>query len=414
MLLFLKLIRESYHFAFQAIIVNKLRTFLSLSGITIGIFSIISVFTVFDSLERSIRNSLSDLGNNVLFIQKWPWAMGGNYPWWRYVNRPEATLEELEFVQRLSSGTESATFMFSTSRTLKYLNNSFDNSEIIAVSHDYDRVMPLNIKEGRYFTRTESQSGRSVAIIGSEIADQLFPNLDPIGKNMKLFGSRVSIIGVLNAQGQGTFGNSTDYQVFVPVNFARNYVNLRFIGTTIMVKAKTNVSNEELKDEMTGIMRSLRKLKPGEEDNFAINEVSVINQGLQSFFSALSIIGWIIGFFSLLVGGFGIANIMFVSVRERTNIIGIQKALGAKRYFILLEFLFEAVFLSLLGGIIGLLLIYVGTLLFGEGLPFDLILTQKNIFIGLLISTAIGLLAGIIPAWVASRLDPVEAIRYGI
>jgi putative ABC transport system permease protein len=414
MLLLLKLIRESYNFAFQAIIVNKLRTLLSLSGITIGIFSIISVFTVFDSLENSIRSSLNDLGNNVLFIQKWPWSMGGEYPWWRYMNRPEATLEELEFIQRLSNGAEAGAFMFSRGRTLKYLNNSFENAEIIGISHDYDRVMSLNIKEGRYFTRTESQAGRNVAVIGSEIAEKLFLNSDPLGKNMKLFGNRVTIIGILNEQGDGTFGNSTDDQVYVPANFARNYVNLRYVGTTITVKAKPGVSNEELKDELTGIMRSLRKQKPGEEDNFAINEVSVINQGLQAFFSGLALIGWVIGFFSLLVGGFGIANIMFVSVRERTNIIGIQKALGAKRYFILLQFLFEAVFLSLLGGIIGLLLIYFGTLFFGDVLPFELILTQKNILIGLGISTILGLIAGIAPALVASRLDPVEAIRFGI
>jgi putative ABC transport system permease protein len=414
MLLLLKLIRESYHFAFQAIVVNKLRTILSLSGITIGIFSIISIFTVFDSLERSIRDSLSDLGNNVIFIQKWPWAMGGDYPWWRYVNRPEATLDELEFIQRLSNGAEAGGFMFSSRRTLKSLNNSFENAEVVAVSHDYDNVMPMNIRSGRYFTRTESLGGRNVAIIGSEIADKLFSQTNALGKSLKVFGSKVTIIGILDAQGQGSFGNSTDEQVFVPVNFARNYVNLRSIGTTILVKAKANVSNEELKDEVTGIMRSVRKLKPGEENNFALNEVSVINQGLQAFFGVLGAIGGIIGFFSLLVGGFGIANIMFVSVRERTNIIGIQKALGAKRYFVLLEFLFEAVFLSILGGIIGLLLIFLGTLIFGDVLPFKIVLSQANAFIGIGISTLIGLIAGIIPAWVASRLDPVEAIRFGI
>jgi len=387
MLLLLKLIRESYHFAFQAIVVNKLRTILSLSGITIGIFSIISIFTVFDSLERSIRDSLSDLGNNVIFIQKWPWAMGGDYPWWRYVNRPEATLDELEFIQRLSNGAEAGGFMFSSRRTLKSLNNSFENAEVVAVSHDYDNVMPMNIRSGRYFTRTESLGGRNVAIIGSEIADKLFSQTNALGKSLKVFGSKVTVIGILDAQGQGSFGNSTDEQVFVPVNFARNYVNLRSIGTTILVKAKSNVSNEELKDEVTGIMRSVRKLKPGEENNFALNEVSVINQGLQAFFGVLGAIGGIIGFFSLLVGGFGIANIMFVSVRERTNIIGIQKALGAKRYFVLLEFLFEAVFLSILGGIIGLLLIFLGTLIFGDVLPFKIVLSQANAFIG------IGLLA---------------------
>lgn len=415
MFLLLKLIRESYLFAFQAIIANKLRTLLSLSGITIGIFSVISVFTVFDSLEKSIRDSLSDLGSNIIFVQKWPWGtMGGEYPWWKYLNRPEATLDELEDIQRRANSVEAAAFMFGSSRTVKRLNNSIRNVQITAISHDYEKVMPLDIQSGRYFTHTESQAGRNVAIIGSEIAENLFPGADPVGRDMKVFGSKLVVIGVLSSQGEGTFGNSTDEQVFVPVNFARNYYNIRNIGTTIMVKGWSEVSNEQLKDELTGIMRSLRKQKPGEENNFALNEVSAIDQNLQVFFSGLRLIGFIIGGFSLLVGAFGIANIMFVSVRERTNIIGIQKAIGAKKYFILLEFLFEAVFLSLIGGIAGLILIFLGTLLMKNAMPFPLILSQGNVIFGLAISTFIGLLAGIIPAWFASRLDPVEAIRFGI
>jgi len=415
MLLLIKLIHESYLFAFQSIMVNKLRTILSLSGITIGIFSVISVLTVFDSLEKSIRNSLSELGSNVLFIQKWPWGtMGGEYPWWKYLNRPEATLDELEEIQRRATSIEAATFVFGTQRTVKHLNNSFENVQINGISHDYDKVMPVNIREGRYFTRTESLAGRNVAIIGSKIAETLFETSNPIGQSIKVFGGKVNVIGVLVSQGDGTFGNSTDEQILVPVNFARNHINIRNIGTTIMVKGQPEISIQQLKDEITGVMRSLRKLKPGEEINFALNEVSAIDQNLQSFFSGLAMIGWIIGAFSLLVGGFGIANIMFVSVRERTNIIGIQKAIGAKRYFILLEFLFEAVFLSLIGGVVGLVLIFLGTLLFQGAMPFPLLLSQENIVVGIVISTVIGLVSGFIPAWSASRLDPVEAIRHGI
>ncbi|MFP4469136.1 MAG: ABC transporter permease [Bacteroidales bacterium] len=415
MILLLKLIRESYLFAFQAIIVNKVRTLLSLSGITIGIFSVISVLSVFDSLETSIRSSLNELGSNVLFIQKWPWAMGGgSYPWWKYINRPEPSYEEMEEIERRSTAAEAVAFMFENSRTVKHLNNSYESVSVVSVSQGYDRVMPLNIQEGRYFTHVESLAGRNVAIIGADIADNLFPNSYPLGQSIKVFGNKATVIGVLARQGEGTFGNTTDEQVYLPVNFSRNFVNLRNVGTTIMVKAHPNVSNQQLNDELTGVMRSLRKIPPGDENDFALNEVSVINQGLQSFFSGLAAIGWIIGAFSLLVGGFGIANIMFVSVRERTNIIGIQKAIGAKNYFILLEFLFEAVFLSLMGGIIGLILIYAGILIFKNSLPFELMFTQQNILIGLGISTAIGLISGFVPAWVASRLDPVEAIRFGI
>jgi len=340
--------------------------------------------------------------------------MGGNYPWWKYLNRPEPGISEMVDIQHRSQTAESVAMMFQTNRTVKRLNNSYDDVNVFGVSHQYDRVFPMDIKDGRYFTQLESIGGRNVVIIGAGIAENLFENEYPIGKSIKIFGNKVTVIGILTKQGEGSFGSSTDEQVFVPMNFARNYINMRNIGTTILVRAKPNVGNIQLKDEITGIMRSVRKIKPGEENNFALNELSVIDQGLQSFFSGIAVIGWIIGAFSLLVGGFGIANIMFVSVRERTNIIGIKKAIGAKGFFILLEFLFEAVFLSLIGGAVGLLLIFIGTIIFHDSLGFDLFLSHNNILLGMVISIVIGLIAGIVPAWSASRLDPVEAIRFGV
>jgi putative ABC transport system permease protein len=410
MILF-KLIHESFLFAIGSLVVNKVRTILSLLGITIGIFSIIAVFTVFDNLENSIMSEINSLGNDVLFIQKWPWAMGGDYPWWKYWQRPEPRLHEMKQIVKRSNTVDKAAFMFSVSRNVYYRNNVVENTQVMAVSHDYINVLSLEIGEGRFFTEMESYSGDNVAILGYDIAKNLFGNSDAIGKRVKILGRKLNVIGVVKRKGDDIFGNSPDKLVYVPAVFAKSLVDYRHIGTTIIVKAKPNVSLDEMKDELTGIMRSIRKLKPAADDNFALNQTDVISKGFDQLFGIIGIVGWIIGGFSLLVGGFGIANIMFVSVKERTNQIGIQKALGARNYFILLQFLFEAVFLSLLGGIVGLLLVLILTWIMSGFFDFAMTLSVKNIVLGLTVSALIGFVSGFIPSWSASRLDPVEAMR---
>ncbi len=415
MFLFLRLLRESFLFAFQAIVVNKLRTFLSLLGITIGIFAVIAVFTIVDSMEITIRKNIESLGNNVMFVQKWPWAFGSDYPWWKYLNRPLPTPKEMNEIVKRSNGIEAATFMLSANKTIKHLDRSIDNAEVLCVSHDYDKVWSINLSDGRYFTPNESAGGKNVAIIGSSIAETLFENTDPIGKKIKIFGRNLEVIGIVKKVGKDLFGNGTDNQVLTPINWARNVIDIKFEGyqPCIIVKAKPFYSNAEVKDELTGVMRSIRKLKPSAEDDFAINETDILTKGFESIFSVMSIAGWIIGGFSLLVGGFGIANIMFVSVRERTNIIGIQKSLGAKSYFVLFEFLFEAIILCLIGGALGLLLVYLGTVIVASAFDMELTLTVGNITLGIFVSATIGLISGYIPAYMASKLDPVVAIRAG-
>lgn len=409
-MMLIKLINESFLFAFQAIVANKVRTLLSLLGITIGIFSVISVLTIFDSMEMAIRNSINQLGDNVLYVQKWPWQGGDDYPWWKYMKRPEASLTDLKEIQKRSQASEASALLFGAQRVVKYKSNSIENVSIQAVSHDLDLVMPVDLTEGRYFTQAESQSGSNVAIIGSNISEKLYAGINPMGKEIKIFGVKLKVIGITKKQGDNMFGNSSDNQVMITANFARRYINIQEVGTTILVKGKPNVSIDQLKDELVGILRSVRKLKPRAEDDFAINQTSLINDELDSFFGVIAVVGWIVGGFSLLVGGFGIANIMFVSVKERTSQIGIQMSLGAKKFFILFQFLFEAVFLSLFGGVFGLLIIYFLVLL-SQNFPFSLHLTFINIVIGMSVSIAIGLIAGIIPSLIASRLDPVQAMR---
>ena len=411
MIIFLKLIRESFVFAFHEVTVNRVRMLLSLLGITIGIFSIISVFTIFDSMEKNIKDSINSLGNDVLFVQKWPWSMGGDYPWWKYMNRPEASLSDLKEIQKRSQASQASAYLVGIERTIKYHENSIDNANIVAVSQEYDKVMPLDIGRGRFISSAEFVSGKAVVVIGNSIATSLLPNEDPLGKKMKVFGMNMEIIGLIQQEGNSMFGNSSDDQVIMPVNFARNYIDLRNQGGAIVVKAKPMVSLEELKDELIGIMRSVRRLQPRAENDFAINETDIISKGFDQLFAVIGMVGWIIGGFSLLVGGFGIANIMFVSVKERTSIIGIQKALGAKNYFVMMQFLFEAVFLSVFGGLIGLLIVFILTLVVSHAFEMSLILTRENIILGIGVSALIGFISGLVPAWNASRLDPVEAMR---
>jgi putative ABC transport system permease protein len=415
-MLLTRLILESFSFASNSLRGNKLRTFLSLLGITIGIFAIISVFTVIDSLENYIRSSLNSLGSNMVYIQKWPWAPPEGeteYPWWKYLNRPVPTMEETEELVRRARTVENAVYFYGFNRTIQFETSKAENTEVLATTHELIDTWSLEIEKGRYFTESESNSGANVAIIGSELATKLFDQINPIGKTIKMQGHKFLIIGVYTKQGTDMFGTSMDKRVHIPVVYAMNMVDVRDRdqGQTINVKAKPDADRDEFIAELEGIMRTLHRLKPMEENDFAINEVSLISTRFDAFFKVFNMAGWIIGGFSILVGGFGIANIMFVSVKERTKIIGIQKAIGAKKYFILLQFIFEAVVLSMLGGVIGLILIFAGTLIFSYAADMTISLTMANIILGLSISGIIGVLAGFIPALSASRLDPVEAMN---
>jgi putative ABC transport system permease protein len=411
-----RLVMESFSFAFGSLRANKLRTFLSLLGITIGIFAIISVFTVIDSLESYIRNSLNSLGSNMVYIQKWPWTPPEGeteYPWWKYLNRPVPKIEESEEIMRRSKNVEAAVYFYGFNRTVQFETSKAENTEVLATTYDLIKTWNLEIEKGRYFTESEMNSGANIAVLGNEIATKLFDQVNPVGKVIKVQGSKFLVIGVYTKQGTDMFGTSMDKRIHIPVVYAMGMVDVRDRdqGQTINIKAKPEAERDEFISELEGIMRSIHRLKPMEENDFAINEVSVISKRFDSFFKVFNLAGWIIGGFSILVGGFGIANIMFVSVKERTKTIGIQKAIGAKKYFILLQFIFEAVVLSLLGGVIGLLLIFAGTLIFSYAASMTISLTLSNIILGLTISGVIGVLAGFIPALSASQLDPVEAMN---
>lgn len=412
-MIYLRLFSEAIRFAWHAITNNKLRTLLSLLGVTIGILAVISVFTIVDSLEDNVRNSINKLGSDVLYIQKWPWGSsdGGEYKWWDFMSRPEVDLSEMTKLSVKSKRSEAIAFLTSANRTLTYDNNSIQGVDVLAVSYDWQYIRSFDLASGRYFTEQEMASNKNLVIIGSDVARALFNRVDIFGKTIKIRGEKAKVIGVFAREGEDITGNSLDVSAVLPITFGQRLINKRRGNPTIIAKAKAGTSMEQLRSELTGIMRSIRRLKPLAPDNFAMNEISLISNQLDSVFSVIGLAGWLIGGFSILVGGFGIANIMFVSVKERTKLIGIQKSLGAKNSFILYQFLFEAVFLCIIGGALGLLSVFGLTQLVSIFMDFAINLTIDNIVLGLVISVIIGIISGIVPAISASKLDPVEAIR---
>jgi len=409
-----RLIAESFWFAFDALRQNKLRTMLSLLGITIGIFTIISVFSAVDTLRNKLQSSVDKLGSNTIFVQKWPWVFSDNFPWWRYVNRPQPNEKDFRALQDRMENVQGISFEASANnRIIKYRSNSVENVGINAASQDYNKTWNLDFSEGRYFTESEGRSGAPLVILGAEVAEGLFGTAPAVGKQVKVMGRRLTVVGVFKKEGEDMLGMSQDKNALIPINLAKSLFDIENenYGPSITVRGRENVSLEEVESELQGLMRSIHRLKPGVEDDFSLNKATLLSNQLDIMFNMVNIAGWVIGGFSILVGGFGIANIMFVSVKERTNIIGIQKSLGAKNYFILLQFMFEAIALCMLGGALGLFLVYMITVVFTYAMDVKIILDMNNIITGISISVIIGAISGFWPAFSASRLDPVEAIR---
>ncbi|MBQ4818780.1 ABC transporter permease [Aquimarina sp. MMG016] len=417
MLIYLRVLKESFNFAINALKNNKLRTFLSLLGVTIGIFSIIGVLAAVDSLEKEIKGSISSLDNSTIYLMRFSFGPS-TVPQWKREQFPDLAYDEYQSLKRTVPDVQASSFvLFVNPETIKSGDNSVSNVSITPVTNEYYDVEELQVVKGRFFNEPESVSGTPVIVIGDEIANSLFGERDPIGNKVRLYGRKFTVIGVLKKEGAGLFGDSKDTTVFIPVNMARKIFgdNNKFAVPCMILKPEDGVDNPQFIATLKEKVRTMRGLKPDEIDNFFVNQLQGFTDFIDNITGTMSTIGGFIGMFSLLVGGFGIANIMFVSVKERTNLIGIQKALGAKRKFILLQFLFEAIILAIFGGLVGLFLVWLISIAASQFTgDFEFILSTSNMFWGMFSSTLIGLIAGIIPALMASKLDPVEAIRTGM
>ncbi len=417
MKLFLRLLKESFVFSFNALIANPVRTVLSLLGVTIGIFTIIAVLSTVDSLEKSIKDNLSFLGTDNLRVEKWPWDFNNpSYEWWKFFRRPEPTYREYEFLKENLINAEAVEIL--TSRggvNVKFQNNSSVIDNLNGVVFENQFFGDWEFSAGRFFTQNETLTGSNAAIIGHKIMEDLFKSPEfAIGKQLKIKGKSFTIIGVTKEQGESFgAGDSFDRQMFIPFNSFKKIYKVGKKGSNAVLRVKGNGDTDlglvNLEYELKGLLRAKRGIKPIEDDSFAINRPEYLASFVSAIFSTISIAGWVIGSFSILVGGFGIANIMFVSVKERVPIIGLQKSLGAKKYFILMQFLFESSFLSVFGGLFGIFFVFLMTL--PDLGTFDLVISFENVILGVTISSIIGILAGLLPAIFASNLDPVEAIR---
>jgi putative ABC transport system permease protein len=412
----LTILWNSFKMALQELRVNKLRTFLSLFGITIGIFCIIGVLATIDSLQTKIKSDLSSFGNNTIYIDKWSYGGGGgegDYPWWKYMKRPSMKVSEMETIQKKSYLASNIAFFVSSTQSFTYEENILKGINMYGITNDFNKIQAFNIGYGRYFKDTDFERGVPLGVIGYEVASELFGKPEKaLGKIVSYRGRRLAVIGIIEKQGSSMIGGfDYDKSCIVTYNYFASVFNPDNSSPYIMVQAKPGIPSKALQDELNGVMRQLRKLSPTQEDNFTCNDVAQFKDQIESVFGSINSGGWAIAGLSLIVGAFGVANIMFVTVRERTSQIGLKKAIGARSSTILYEFLLESAFLCIIGGLVGLFLVWILALSLSAVLPFAITIAPSIIVLALSICIILGVIAGIIPASIAAKMNPVDAIR---
>jgi putative ABC transport system permease protein len=411
----IQIVFSSLKMALMELWKNKLRTFLSLFGITIGIFCIIGVMATLGSLEHNIQAEIKSFGTNTIYLDKWDYSSGGDgqYPWWKFIKRPSPKYEQVEQIMQRTPSAKYAAFKINRQAEVEFEDNALKNVLLYGFSDDFSNIQPVEIMYGRYLSPSEFQQGTNAAVVGNEVAIQLFVNPErALGKTINTKGKKLIIVGVIKKQGNQMLGGwQLDDAVIMPYRFARTIMDERNAEPLILVQGLDNLQIAVLKDDLKGAMRAINKLSPAQEDNFSLNDVNEWSKAFEAAFSGINMGGMLIGGISLIVGLFGVANIMFVSVKERTSQIGLKKAIGAKSHIILIEFLLEAAFLCLIGGLIGLLLVLGLTKILSGAFNFPIYISTSNLVTAISICFVVGVLAGIIPAIIAARLNPVVAIR---
>lgn len=408
----LTILSNSLRLTLQELRVNKTRTILSLTGVAFGIFCIIGVLATVTSLERNIQTEIKSLGSNTIYIDKWEYGGGPDRPFWKYRARPVMKYEEVDLIMQRSQLIDGATFLMRSGGNISYKDDIVNNASVYGVTEMQMRVQPLQFEVGRFMSNAEFNSASPVGLIGFDNAEKLYGNAErALGKTFEFKGKRITIIGVIRKEGQNFVGWDYDNCIMLPYKLARQLIEEDFSNPVIIAKGKEGVTTTAFSNELQGVMRQIRRLSPLQEDNFSLNSVEAFSKAIESLFSTVNVVGGIIGVISLIVGMFGIANIMFVTVKERTPIIGLKKAIGARRASILLEFLIEAALLCLMGGAIGLVFVFILTLILSGPLEFPVYISLPLLGATVLICVVVGVLAGIFPASRAAKMDAVVAIR---
>jgi putative ABC transport system permease protein len=408
----LNILGNSLRLTLQELKVNKTRTLLSLIGVAFGIFCIIGVLATVNSLEQNIQSEINGLGNNTIYIDKWDYSGGPDKPWWKMRARPVMKFEEMGMLKERSQLTEDVTYLMQTGSSLSYKSDVLQNISVYGINEAQIAIQPLTFLGGRFFSGVEFEQGSSVCLIGFDNAEKLFGMAERApGKQIQVKGKMMTIVGVMKKEGKNFVGWDYDNCIMMPYRYCKQLFDEKNSNPILIVKGKEGVKTDPLYQELKGIMRQIRRLGPTQEDNFSLNSVEAFSKSVSGLFGTLNVVFGFIGAISLIVGLFGIANIMFVTVKERTSIIGLKKAIGAKSSSILLEFLIEATIMCIMGGIIGLLLVWLTTLALTATTSFTFFISVPLMITAVIICILVGILAGIIPARQAAKMDPVKAIR---